>query len=523
MSFRTDPLDTGRDFFFTPAGNNTFSGKSDVVPVADPQTAIARVNALTVPPAADAPASINASVSGTYDKGIVIPQFTTANCDSASIISTDAVLVEAAGRHTIKFGSLFAQSEGATCFKINGKKRVRAVVNSCVVPKNGLGFDVSGNCEEVFVDLVEGVILGDGGTLFNHTATSPTPIVYEVGNSLFSDINQTFMKHNPGVGSVETIVNISAAQPIPGAIPATTAGSMIIMALAGSLVVNAGVLVAVCSTTVSDGALVVYDVQALIGSTIVEGGGTAVYKSLGRLELDVDLQGGGAIAQIQTESFAGNFTVRSGDNATLKTDVVIGNITVEPGGRLFLVADTHIGTITPSDPGDPRINGISNGVRRGSWRVLDEIALIGADATIQAAVATGVPIQVTFGPPQLGPIVDLDINGNITCNVIAQLHFLFELQTSRTNAGGFVDLHFRVLVDGVQFGEDKSVRLDGVNDDVPIDMHTDPIDLVVGQVVTLEMLRSATGFNDGSLMVKDPTLAGWTPSPSALVTVTRTK
>ncbi len=514
---------TGRDIFFTPAGDNTLSGRTNETPVADLTTAIARVNALPVPPGPADPASINASVTGLYDAGVVIPAFTTANCASASIISTDAVLVEAGGRQSIRFGSLVALSDGATCLKIDGKTRVRAIINSCIVPKDGIGFDVSGTCDEIFVELVEGIVGGSGGTMISHTATSLTPIVYDVADSLFTDIDQTFMNHNPGPGSAETIVNVSAVQPIPNVAPATTAGSMVINALSGTLVVNAGVLVAVCSTTVSDGALVVYDVQALFGSTIVEAGGTAVYKSLGTLQLNVDLQGPGAIAQVQTESMVGDYTVADGAQGTLKTDVIVGDIDVAVGGRLFCIIDTHVGTVTPSDPGDGRINGIINGVRYGNWRALDVIRLNGFSMSTQDPVALDTPLQIEFGAAQGtgSDPVQLSVSGDITINVEDQYYFTFALQYGRTGAGNVSWLFFWVEVNGTQVGNSVLVKLDNANSDTPFQARR-TFDLVPGDVVSLFIVRDSQGNNSGGLVTESATIA-INDSPSASVIVEQRK
>lgn len=372
MTFKANTAITERDFFFNPAGSNSNGGFSDEIPVADPQTAIFNVNLLTDPPSPSLPASINASVSGTYDTGVVIPQFTTANCASASIISADSILVECSGRQTVQWGSLLALSPFATIVKIDGRKRVRVVTNSMVVSEDGVGFQVSGNCDEVFIEVVEGVIFGARGVMFNHTATSPTPISYTITEAIFSNIDQTFMVHDPAASSSETLMTFEASQPVAGSVPATTVGSMMFRVKAGTLVVHAGVLVAVCISTVESGALIVMDAQAIFGDTFVEAGGIAVYKSVGTISGNIEAQGVDAVTEIQTETMNGNITVSTGGIATLKTDILTGDIDVAAGGRIFGIVDIHIGTITPTDPDDPRVNGIFGGVRRGNWRVAVE-------------------------------------------------------------------------------------------------------------------------------------------------------
>lgn len=482
MSFKGNISPTGRDFFFNPAGNNAFKGSSVEISVEDPTTAIARVNALSPPPGPSDPASINASVTGLYATGVVIPEFTTCNSGSASILTSDAVNVECGDRQTVLWGSLLNFSNNGICCLIDGKVRTRAVVNSAIpLGDNGVGFRVDGDCDEVFVQLIQGVIGGDGGIMFHHTATSPTPIEYTVELVKFTNTNQTLIEYNPPNVTDQVIMNISSAQEAP-VLPTTSSGSMCIHALSGTLVVDAEVLQAETLLDVEDGARLGLDAQVGFGDAFVRDNGFADLKSIGFMN---------------------------------------GNIVVEPLGVLNCDILNHIGTVLPSDPGAGPIDGIIDNKRYGKRRVLDVVVLSGADTTIQNPTGIGAPLKITFGAAQANPEVSVNALGDISIDVTNEYFFRFEYQPGRNNNGGVAEIYFRVLVDGVQTGESIKASLNVLNDDFPVVVSTPPLDLISGQVVTAEMVRSITGSNDGSLFPNAPVQAGWTDAPSALVTVTR--
>lgn len=523
MTFKADVAITGRDFFFNPAGSNSNGGFSDEIPVADPQTAIASVNALTIPPGGSNPASINASVTGAYDTGILIPGFTTANCSSASIRSADAILVEYGGNHTGRWGSLFGLSDFATCVKIDGKIRVRAVITACIVPEDGIGLLVSGTCDETFIELIEGVMLGARATMIKHTATSPTPILYTVGDGVFSNTDQLFMEYDPGGASSETVVDVSTAQEATNPVPTSTASSMMFLSKSGTLVVHAQVLVAACIATVESGALIVLDAQAIFGDTFVEAGGIAVYKSVGTIFGNIEAQGVDAVTEIQTETMTGDMTISTGGIATLKTDILTGDISVAAGGRLFCIIDIHNGTVTPSDPSDGRINGIISGIRYGNWqnRREMEVILSGISLLTQNPTGLDLPLQIEFGAAQGGPSdpVEIDALGKITINETGQYEMAFTVQYGRVGAGMASWLFFYVEVNGTQVGDSALTKLDNANSDLPMQM-TGTFDLTATDEMKVFVVRDSQGFNSGGLFSETPVTA-INDSPSAKIKIER--
>ena len=235
LKINIDP--TGRDFFFNPAGNNEFSGLSVENAVADPTQAIILVGGVSPPPGTSDPASINASVSGTYVTGVVVPQFVTCKSSSASILTFDAIAVQALGRHEVEWGSLLNFTNNGICFKIDGVTRVAAEVNACApLGEDGIGFSVSGVCDEVFIQLRLGSIEGERGIMFDHTANSKTPIQYDVENIEFNADDQTAIRYNDPVTTTAAVFNISDVQTRNGG--AVAPGSIFAHIIAGIAVAD---------------------------------------------------------------------------------------------------------------------------------------------------------------------------------------------------------------------------------------------------------------------------------------------
>lgn len=498
MGWKINIDPTGRDYYFNPAGKNARIGSGLEQAVEDPQTAIALINALAAQPSSSNPASLNAFVSGTYFAGVEIPQFVTGNCGSASILTFDAVNVICGGRHTVEWGSLLSLVSDGVCVKIAGKQRVRAVINALVVgtdgnavnqtdarisptqllTTNGVGFDVSGVCEEVFCELVDGILGAEGAILIKHTATSNIPIEYKIGNCSFFNADQIFMEFNPPNATDQAIVEAASIQTSPDA-TFSTAGSIGFRAMAGRLVVAIDVI--------QTDTIAKVEADARLALTAIVAFGDLV---------------------IETDAIADSFMT-----------LMVGDITVDTGGLWNGVVLAHAGAISPSAPGDGRINGAIGGRRYGSWRVLDEILLKGADTTQQDPTTTDTPLQIKFGTAQVS--LGLAADGTITIPEKNQYFFKFELQIGRAGIGGIAFVFFRVLVDGSAVTESEFWKLDGANDDLAIKILVDAMELDAGQEVTLEMIRDSIGMDDGSLMVNTPVLGSWTPSRSAVVTMTR--
>lgn len=92
----------------------------------------------------------------------------------------------------------------------------------------------------------------------------------------------------------------------------------------------------------------------------------------------------------------------------------------------------------------------------------------------------------------------------------------------RSGAGSFAVMFTRLLVDGVQFGASQAARLDNANTHISVD-HFTAIDLLAGEVLTVEIWRDSTGFDAGELIPETPALVGPNPQPSASMVLTRSR
>jgi len=73
MGIKNNDFISGRDIYFLPSGDNNYSGLSVPNAVADPTQAIVIANAISPPPSAVEPVTINAFQSGLYTDGITLP------------------------------------------------------------------------------------------------------------------------------------------------------------------------------------------------------------------------------------------------------------------------------------------------------------------------------------------------------------------------------------------------------------------------------------------------------------------
>lgn len=144
--------------------------------------------------------------------------------------------------------------------------------------------------------------------------------------------------------------------------------------------------------------------------------------------------------------------------------------------------------------------------------------LVSASLTDQVPVALGTPLRVSFGPASVGTHFDLAEDGSISCKVSGNYRVVIFLQAGRTGSGGVANLYFRLLYNGVQVGTSVLARLDNAATIVPLRLNLN-LDLVVGQIVTIEAVQDASGIAAGGLYATAPSTAGWAQSPSATIDI----
>ena len=142
-----------------------------------------------------------------------------------------------------------------------------------------------------------------------------------------------------------------------------------------------------------------------------------------------------------------------------------------------------------------------------------------ADRQQPTALAT--PIQIAFGAEVVGTHFDLSDAGTLTCKVAGNYAVRFKLQFGRTGASGVSVLFARVLKNGSQTGVSQCAVI-SASDDIQASESRLVFDLVVGDTISMQLLRDSAGVNDGGIFSRSTTSPiAWASSPSALLVVSR--
>ena len=140
----------------------------------------------------------------------------------------------------------------------------------------------------------------------------------------------------------------------------------------------------------------------------------------------------------------------------------------------------------------------------------------------QIPVAADTPLQIEFGPAQLGPTdpVQIDALGNITINEAGTYRFSAGVQYGRSGSAGVSILHFRGLFNGTQIGGTGSALIDNADVLTPYFaqglLTASPTD-----VINFEIVRDLASVSAGGLYSLTPSTPGWNASPSAFVEVSK--
>lgn len=142
-------------------------------------------------------------------------------------------------------------------------------------------------------------------------------------------------------------------------------------------------------------------------------------------------------------------------------------------------------------------------------------------ASTQQPTSTGSAIQVEFGAAQLtasDPVM-LSAAGAVTINQTGTYAFRFKLQFGRSGATGISYLSTRIMKGAAQFGSTQCTRLSSSDSIIPTDSRV-VMNLLAGDVITMQLIRDALGANAGGLFAQTSS-HGWSLAPSALLVVSR--
>jgi len=143
-------------------------------------------------------------------------------------------------------------------------------------------------------------------------------------------------------------------------------------------------------------------------------------------------------------------------------------------------------------------------------------------AVSQNPTGTDAPLQIEFGPAQLGVAdpVQLNLDGSVTINEANTYTFVITLPTGRLGASGNSELYGRALINGAQVGSSVYAILDNANIVTPLQF-TLNIPMEVVDVLTVEIIRDSAGNDSGGLISGDPTAVDWENASSAAITCSR--
>lgn len=453
-----------RGFYYAASGNDLFDGQTVERPKSTIQAAIDEVAALNPPPSGGAIGLVTVAQGGIFDQNIVLVDAMEFLGQGASLIDTsNLVTVTVKSINEVILTSVINVPNNGTCVLADG---IDLMSFSCAFMEpfgdGSTGIDLKGVCDEVFFDVTRLRISGENATGIKITSTQVTPLDFDIDAVGIEGDNSTFLEYDPVSATDEAVFTVSS-------------------------VINKNAITTFTGTT----------------AILVKTGQLTV--SFGSIESNTAIK------------------VESGAVLEIVGSMMAGDIIVDLGGTLNCNIVTHVGTVTNNGT----INGIINGVPFGSYRQKhqEQVVLNASDFTTQNPATTDTLMQITFGAAQFGPSdpVQLSAAGAVTINQSDQYNADVVFQFGRQGAAGsFALVFFRVLINGVQFGDSRSAQLDNPNGALLVQFAT-PLDLLATQVLTLEFWRDSTGFDAGTLISNNPVLAGANNSPSAAIRLTRNR
>jgi hypothetical protein len=137
----------------------------------------------------------------------------------------------------------------------------------------------------------------------------------------------------------------------------------------------------------------------------------------------------------------------------------------------------------------------------------------------QRPTGQNTPLQIEFGANQQTPEVNLLPTGEV--NFLVDGTYFFEAfgNVERNgNSGGIAMVMYRILLNGSQIGITRGVDINSVGIMIPLSI-SEPIKINAGDVLTFEILRDATGVNQGGLYAHQIAGGVWPTVPSASISV----
>lgn len=469
MSYKADINTSAKQFFYSDAAeDNTSDGRTFELPKKEPQAALDAAAAQS--PSIGNKSQVKEGQGGEYIGAILLKDSVDFDGSQTVLTSSAAVTVTAASDVSFKNQAIDNTADGVA-LKIDGEIGFHATIDDMAIPEDGgTALEVTGSCDDIFVETTHVMLSGNNTTGVSVTATSPSPIDLNYDSIQLDGNDSTAIEWNqPNFTDVGTVEITTIGQ-------GGTGGKSIHL-----LSTNLGNLTCSC--------------QIINAEILVESGGLTLDAHVINMPV----------------------TIKSGATVTFKSiGVQFGSLTIEAGATVFIECGNCPGSLT-IDPA-AIVNGTLNGVPHGTSE--EQTILVASDLTMQVPTGTDTPLQITFGGAQnsSGGEVSLAADGSLTANIKKNFLIGITLQYGRNNAGMASWLFFRVLVDGVAAPNPAFAKLDNSNAAFPVQFRG-RVALSVGEVFTVEMVRDSQGFDDGELITETPTLLDWDQSPSARLTV----
>lgn len=453
--------------------DDRLDGRSLELPKKSPQAALDGAAAQS--PSIGNKSQVKEGQGGEYTGAILLKDSVDFDGPQTILTSSAAVTVTAASDVSLKVQAIDNTADGIA-LKVDGEIGFHAAIDDMTIPGDGgTALEVTGSCDDIFVETTHVVLSGNNTVGVRMEATSPSPIDLNYDSIQLNGDNATAIEWNQAnftdVGTVEV----------------TTIGQ------AGT----GGKAVHLLSTNLGN---------LTLNSQIING--------------DILIEGGGFVSNAHVINMP--ITVKSGAVATFThIGVQFASLTVEAGATVWMICNNCPGAqnIDPAAIFNGNVAGEDFGVYIDV--PADEILLIAASMSDQNPTGTDAPLQLEFGAAQGSGSdpVQIATDGTITINNDRQYKFRLTLQYGRVAAGGVSLLFVRVLVNGTQSGNSLETKLDNTNVNNPTQISFS-LDLVDTDEVTFEIVRDSTENDSGGLFTGSPTLP-WNDAPSASIIVSR--
>ena len=374
MTYKSNINPQERGFYFAASGDDQFSGETIETPKQTMQAAIDAAASLIPPPSPVDIALVTVAQGGSFNNGFVLEDAIQFIGTNVTINANQANVVTMASFLNCEITTLTNAFIGGICYQFDGKIQVGVDTKFLtVLGDNGIGFNMTGVCRNLFVNISQLALRGLNATGIIVTSDCSTVDDFQFNTVTLGEEGCTFFNYNPVDKSNTINVNVST---IRG--PSVSTGTAFIIDN-GILVVELGISNTPTFLVMDNESELTMRAQKIKGSTTLNGLAncniTALSLYLGNIVVN-DTAG----LFIETLTFSGNITTGPSTNSIIHTgfmegelinsgllffdcDLFRGNITVNEGATLNCNITEHIGTLTNNGT----INGTINGVTFGTY------------------------------------------------------------------------------------------------------------------------------------------------------------